>query len=187
MKIEEKDIKGVYEIQLEPHEDKRGFFVRVYDNKIFKKLGIDNKWVQENHSLSLEKGTIRGLHFQYPPVCEAKLMRAVTGEMFFAVVDLRKNSRTFGKWISVIVSAKKKNMLLIPRGCANGMCTLTDNCNLLYKVDNYYSPNSEGVIKWNDLDIGIQWPVKVPNVISEKDLNGKSFKDFVKNYGSIEI
>ena len=186
MKVIEKEIKGVYEIQLEPKEDDRGFFMRSYDDKIFKEHGIDRKWVHENHSLSLQKGTIRGIHFQYPPDCETKLLRAITGDIFFAIVDLRKNSETFGKWTSVVVSAKKKNMLYIPRGCAPGMCTLTDNCNLVYKVDNYYAPNNEDIIKWNDPDIGIEWPIKEPNVISDRDSKGQSLKDFIEKYGGIE-
>lgn len=185
MKIIEKEIKGVFEIQLEPIIDERGFFVRSYDQNILEKAGINFKMVQENHSLSLKKGVIRGLHFQFPPNCESKLMRAITGEMFFAVVDIRKNSPTFGKWVSIVLSAEKKNLLLIPRGCTNGMCTLTDNCNLIYKVDNPYAKNNEAVIKWDDPDIGIKWPIKVPSVISERDSKGMSFKEFVKKYGGI--
>ena len=187
MKVIEKEIKGVYEIQLEPKEDDRGFFMRSYDDKIFKKHGIDRKWVHENHSLSLQKGTIRGIHFQYPPDCETKLLRVITGDIFFAIVDLRKNSETFGKWTSVVVSAKKKNMLYVPRGCAPGMCTLTVNCNLVYKVDNYYAANNEDVIKWNDPDIGIKWPIKEPNVISERDSKGQSFKDFVEKHDGLDV
>lgn len=118
MIISEKEIKGVFEIELKPIEDKRGFFMRTYDDKIFKEHGIDRKWVHENHSLSLQKGTIRGIHFQYPPDYETKLSRVITGEIFFAVTDLRKGSETFGKWISLILSAEKKNMLYLPRGCA---------------------------------------------------------------------
>ena len=187
MKIKEKEIRGVFEIKLESYEDNRGFFMRTYDDKIFKKLGIDRKWVQENHSLSKIKGIVRGIHFQYPPNCETKVLRVITGRIFFAVIDLRKNSKTFGKWTSVILSAKKKNMLYVPRGCAPGMCTLTENCNLAYKVDNYYAKDNEDNIKWNDPDLGIDWPIKVPVVISERDANAQSFKEFVEKHGGLEI
>ena len=187
MIIKEKEIKGVFEIQLEPHKDERGFFMRTYDEKIFEEMKINRKWVQENHSLSLKKGTIRGLHFQYPPDCETKLMRVITGEIFFAVVDLRKISKTFGKWTSIILSAQKKNMLYYPRGCALGMCTLTGNCNLVYKVDNYYTEDSEDNIKWNDSDLKIKWPIVEPAVISERDSMAQSFKEFVEKHGGIEL
>ena len=114
-------------------------------------------------------------------------MRAVTGEIFFAVVDLRKTSKTFGKWTSTILSAHKKNILYLPRGCALGMCTLIDNCNLVYKVDNYYAKNNEDNIKWNDPDLGIKWPIKKPTVISEKDSKAQSFKKFVEKHKGIEL
>ena len=187
MKIKELGLKGVFEIQLEPHKDERGFFARTYDDKIFKEWGIDKKWVQENSSLSKVKGTIRGMHFQHPPYDETKLLRAITGEMFFGVIDLRKGSETFGKWTSLILSAEKMNLLYVPRGCVNGMCTLTENCILAYKVDNYYSKEKEDIIKWNDPNVGIEWPIKEPVVISERDSKGQSFKEFVKKYGGIEL
>jgi len=123
MKIKEKEIRGVFEIQLEPHEDNRGFFVRTYDDKIFKKYGIDRKWTQENHSLSKIKGTVRGIHFQYPPDCETKVLRVITGRIFFVVIDLRKNSETFSKWTSIILSAKKRICYMFPEVVLQG-CVL---------------------------------------------------------------
>lgn len=161
--------------------------MRTYDDNIFHQYGIDRTWVQENHSFSAQKGTIRGIHFQYPPNCETKVLRAIAGEIFFAVVDLRKHSTTFGKWVSVIISEEKKNMLYLPRGCAPGMCTLTDNCHIVYKVDNYYTPGNEAVIKWDDPDLGIQWPIKRPAVISNRDLQGQPFQKFVETQGGIEL
>lgn len=187
MNFKELNIKGVYEVQLMPRGDERGFFMRTYDDTIFQSAGLDRKWVHENHSLSVKKGTVRGLHFQYPPHMETKLLRVITGEVFFAFVDLRKNSPTFGKWGSLIVSAEKKNMLHLPRGIAPGMCTLTDNCHLSYKVDNYYAPNNEDNIKWNDPDIGIKWPISVPEVISERDDKAQSFKQFVEKKGALDV
>lgn len=179
--------EGVFEIQLEPFEDGRGFFMRAYDKKIFAAHGIDKRWVQENHSFSKNKGTVRGLHFQYPPHTESKMVRVSSGEIFFAFVDLRKKSPTFGKWGSVVLSAKKKNMLLIPRGCAAGMCTLTDNCNFHYRVDNYYSKEKEDNIRWNDPDIGIEWPIKKAKVISERDSKAQFFKEFLEKHGGLNI
>lgn len=186
MLIKERKLKGVFEINLEPHEDHRGFFMRVYDDAIFKKYGIHRNWVQENHSLSKEKGTIRGFHFQFPPHAETKLVRVISGEVYDVILDLRKGSATFGEWDSFRLSADNKKMIYIPRGFAHGMCTVTKNCVMLYKVDNYYAAESEGIIRWDDPDIGINWPVDNP-ILSEKDSRAKSFKEFVEAYGGLEV
>jgi len=186
MLIKERRIKGVFEIQLNPHEDERGFFMRVYDIQVFEKYKIHRNWVQENHSLSVEKGVIRGMHFQLPPHSEAKLIRVVNGEIYDVFIDLRKDSPTLGQWDSINLSADNKKMIYIPRGLAHGFCTLTENCEILYKMDNYYTPNSEGNIKWNDSDVGINWPVNNP-IISEKDLKAKSFREFIEKYGGLEL
>ena len=161
--------------------------MRTYDNKIFKKHGIHQNWVQENHSYSKMNGTLRGLHFQFPPHTEAKLVRAVSGEIFMAFIDLRKNSSTFGKWDSIIISEDNNKMLYLEGGFALGMYALTDNCDLLYKMSNYYVPGSQGSIKWDDPTIGIDWPLDGEPIISKRDMNAKSFKEFVKKYGSIEL
>ena len=187
MIIKELNIKGVFEIELEPKNDDRGFFMRAYDDKIFAEHGIHKSWVQENQSFSAKKGTVRGFHFQYPPHMEARLVRVLLGEAFFAFVDLRKGSETFGKWGSVVLSEEEKNMLFVPRGFMLGMCTLADNTTLFYKMDNYYAPESAETIKWNDPDLDIEWPVKEPAAISERDLKGKSFKDFKRLHGELEL
>ena len=109
--IKERRIKGVFEIHLNPYEDERGFFMRVYDDIIFKKYKIHKKWVQENHSLSVEKGVIRGMHFQLPPHSEAKLIRVTNGEIYDVFIDLRKDSPTFGQWNSINLSADNKKMI----------------------------------------------------------------------------
>ncbi len=186
MKIRELEIEGVFEIQLEPITDERGFFMRTYDNEIFHKPGLDNNWVQENHSLSLDKGVIRGMHFQFPPYAETKIIRVLSGKILDVFIDLRKDSSTFGKWGSIELSAKNKKMIYIPRGFAHGFCTLTDNCELLYKMDNYYAPDSAYTLQWNDPDIGIDWPIKNP-ILSEKDTRAKEFKDFVEEYGGLDV
>lgn len=187
MLIKESAIKGVFEIILEPINDSRGFFVRTYDNKIFRKFGLDKKWVQENHSFSKKRWTIRGIHFQYPPFAEAKLIRVIQGKVLFTVVDLRYKSPTFGKWLQMIISSRKKNIIFIPRGCAACTCTLTDNCQVLYKMDNYYAPKYYDNIKWNDPDLNIKWPIKKPVDISEKDAKAQSLKDFIKKNGGLKV
>lgn len=186
MKFKEFKIKGVYEIQLEPHEDHRGYFMRTYDDQIFESHGIFHKWVQENHSFSKNKNTLRGLHFQLQPYAETKIVRAVGGEIFIAFVDIRKNSSSFGKWDKIVLSEENKNMLYVPKGFAMGMCTLSSNCTLLYKMDNYYQPDYQSAIIWNDSDIGIKWPNKKP-ILSERDKKANSFKEFINQYGGVEV
>lgn len=186
MLIKECKLKGAFEINLEPHEDNRGFFMRTYDDRVFRNYGLHQNWVQENHSYSKKKGTLRGLHFQFPLHAETKLVRAVGGEIHMAFVDLRKGLPTFGQWDSVILSEDNNKMLYIPKGFALGMCALTDNCILLYKMDDYYTPESQGTIRWDDPDIGIDWPVDNP-ILSEKDSRAKSFKEFVETYGGLEV
>ncbi len=186
MTIIERKFKGVFEIQLEAQEDKRGFFMRAYDAQLFEKYKIHRGWVQENHSLSAEKGVIRGMHFQFPPHSETKLIRVINGKIFDVFIDLRKDSLTFGQWDSILLSADNKKMIYIPKGFAHGFCTLTENCEILYKMDNYYALNSEGIIRWDDPDLGIDWPVNNP-ILSEKDLNAKSFREFIERYRGLKL
>jgi dTDP-4-dehydrorhamnose 3,5-epimerase len=186
MLFKEMELGGVFEITPERHEDNRGFFMRTYDDNVFAEHGLHCEWVQENHSFSRKKGTVRGLHFQFPPHSETKLVRGVSGEIFMAFVDLRKGSATFGKWSSLVLSEANKKMLYVPKGFALGMCAVTDNCTLLYKMDNYYFPESEDAIRWDDPDIGIEWPVKEP-VLSEKDARAGSFADFEQTYGGLTV
>ncbi|MBW1728784.1 MAG: dTDP-4-dehydrorhamnose 3,5-epimerase, partial [Deltaproteobacteria bacterium] len=148
MEIRERKIKGVYEIILQPYLDERGFFMRTYDINVFRKAGLHRDWMQENHSRSEQKGIIRGLHFQLPPYSETKLVRCIHGAVFDAFVDLRKGSDTFGKWDAIELSAENKKMIYIPRGLAHGFCTLTDISEVVYKVDNFYSPENERGLLW---------------------------------------
>lgn len=187
MIIKESKIKRAFEIKLEPHIDNRGFFMRTYDNKIFENYNLNQNWVQENHSYSKKKGTIRGLHFQFPPYSETKLIRAVSGKINMVFADLRKDSATFGQWDGIILSENNKKMAYIPKGLALGMCTLTDNCTLLYKMDNYHAPKHQGVIRWNDGELGIHWPLKNDIIISERDSKAKSFRKFIEKYGGLEV
>jgi dTDP-4-dehydrorhamnose 3,5-epimerase len=180
MEFIELKIKGVWEINLKPIEDSRGFFMRIFDEKTFNNSGLNNNWVQENHSRSEKKGIIRGLHFQADPFAEAKLIRCIKGSIFDVAVDLRKNSPTFGKWIGAELSEENKKMLLIPRGFAHGFCTLTDISEVTYKVDNYYSPEHERGIIWDDMDLAIEWPVSNP-ILSVKDQNNITLKKFMEH------
>lgn len=179
-------LQGTYEITLEPKTDERGFFMRTYDRKIFQKYGLDRNWIHENHSKSIKKGIIRGLHFQFPPYTESKLVRCVRGTIFDVFVDLRKNSPTFGRWDFVELSEENKKMIYIPRGFAHGFCTLTDVSEVVYKVDNNYMPDAEGGIIWNDKKLNINWPAKTP-ILSKKDADLPSMDEFILKYGGLEV
>jgi len=179
MNIKELDIPGVFIIELNPVNDERGFFMRTYDNELFEKYGLHRQWVQENHSRSEKRGIIRGLHFQIEPYAETKLVRCIRGKIFDVAVDIRKDSPTFGKWTGVELSEENKKMLYIPRGFAHGFCTLTEISEVVYKVDNFYSPENERGIIWNDPDIDIDWPIKVP-ILSDKDRTNMTIKEFLE-------
>ena len=160
--------------------------MRVFDDKLFEAVGLNYKWVQENHSKTKKMGIIRGLHLQLPPFAETKLIRAIRGDVLDVFVDLRKGSPTFGQWDSVLLSEKMYNYVLVPRGFGHSICTLTENCEIIYKVDNYYSPDHEIGVLWNDKDININWPVSNP-VLSEKDKNNMTLSEFIESIGGIEL
>jgi dTDP-4-dehydrorhamnose 3,5-epimerase len=184
MEIKERSIKGVFEIVLKPSIDNRGFFMRTFDSEIFEKAGFGYKWVQENQSRSEKKNTIRGLHFQFPPFTECKLVRCIRGTVLDVFVDLRKGSDSFGKWDSIELSEENKKMILIPRGFAHGFRALTDICELLYKVDNFYAKEQESGIIWNDPDLKIDWSIKNP-ILSEKDKHNMTVREFIEKYKTI--
>lgn len=184
--IVNKSFSGVFEIQLSPHRDQRGFFMRVYDEEFFRKNGLHRSWLQENHSRSEKRGVIRGLHFQLPPFSETKLVRCVRGAVFDVFVDLRKGSPTFGSWGSIELSAEKHNMIYIPRGFAHGFCTLTKESEVVYKVDNPYEREAECGLSWNDPDLAISWPVAQP-FLSEKDAQNITLKEFIEKYKYVDL
>jgi len=186
MEIKERKLKGAFEIILAPHTDERGFFMRTSDDKIFNEAGLKFNWVQESHSRTLKKGTIRGLHFQLPPFAETKLIRCLRGKILDVFVDLRKDSPTFGKWDSIELTDDNYMMVLVPRGFAHGFCTLTDDCDVVYKVDNYYSPKHECGIIWNDKNLKIEWYIENPN-LSEKDKKNMTLDNFIKDFKAIEL
>lgn len=180
MEFRELKLSGVIEMTLTPHLDERGFFMRAYDATLFEKHGINMNWVQENHSRSEKKGILRGLHFQMEPFSETKLIRCIRGEIFDVAVDLRKDSPAFGQWTGVCLSEENKKMLLIPRGFAHGFCTLTELSEVVYKVDNVYSPEHERGLIWNDPDLNIDWPVNDP-ILSAKDKKNMTLKEFMEH------
>ncbi len=177
MEKKETTLKDAYLIKPQVFQDERGFFVETYSKKKFEEIGIDMDFVQDNHSLSVSKGVLRGLHFQLSPDTQTKLIRVTKGSVYDVIVDLRKDSPTFGKWEGFHLSADNFLMLLVPQGFAHGFCTLEDNTEFQYKCDNYYAPENEGGIAWNDPTLGIDWPVKDP-ILAEKDKNHPLFKDF---------
>jgi len=157
--------------------DDRGFFYESFNARLFAEItGIERHFVQDNHSKS-QKGVLRGLHYQLSPMAQGKLVRVVSGEVFDVAVDIRKNSATFGQWVGAILSADNKQQLWIPEGFAHGFVTLTDGVEFLYKTTNYYAPEYDRCIAWNDSDIGIDWPIADAPILSAKDQAGKAFKE----------
>lgn len=139
-----------------------------YNEQLLKEKGIDCTFVQDNHSLSAEPGVIRGLHYQLEPKAQTKLVRVISGAIYDVALDIRHSSPTFGKWIGVILSEYNQRQLLVPKGFAHGFCTLTPNTQVIYKVDEYYSPEHDRGILWNDPALDINWPISQA-ILSEKD------------------
>jgi len=163
-------LDGSYEVTLAPRADRRGWFARFYCKDEFLQIGHDKEWVQMNHSYTAEKGALRGMHFQYPPYSEIKMVRCIAGSVYDVIIDIRKDSPTFLQFYGTELSALKKNMLYIPQGFAHGFQTLTDDCELIYFHSEYYTPNVEGGIRYNEPLVNINWPLPVKE-ISERDSN----------------
>lgn len=157
--------------------DDRGFFFESFNQKIFKDAtGLDREFVQDNHSKS-SYGVLRGLHYQLAPMAQGKLVRVTQGEVFDVAVDIRKGSPTFGQWVGAILSAENKNQLWVPEGFAHGFITLSESAEFLYKTTNFYSPEHERSIAWNDPEIGVEWPKTDKVLLSAKDEVGVLLKD----------
>ena len=150
-------------------EDPRGWFSETWNRQSFAALGITCDFVQDNQSLSRPKGTLRGLHFQTPPYAQSKLVRCVQGRIFDVAVDVRRDSPTFGRWVGAELSADNGLQLFVPQGYAHGFVTLEDDCLVAYKVDAFYSAESDGGVLWNDPAIGIEWPIERQPILSTKD------------------
>ena len=168
-------IEGVFIIEPKKYGDERGYFMETYKESSFFEAGLKYKFVQDNQSKS-KLGVLRGLHFQktFP---QAKLVRCIEGEVFDVCVDLRKNSKTYGKWVGVILSAEKGNQFMIPRGFAHGFLVLSETATFCYKCDELYHPEDEGGIIWNDSEIGVEWPFVENIILSEKDKKHPCLKE----------
>lgn len=176
MKFEKTKIEGVYIITPDVFGDNRGFFMESWSQRKMEEAGLHYNFVQDNHSMSAVKGTLRGIHFQRGEWCQAKLVRCTRGAVLDVAVDLRKKSPTYKQWVAVELSADNKKQFLIPRGFGHGFVTLTDDVEFLYKADNYYTPEADGGIRWNDPDIAVDWGVDHP-ILSEKDKRNPFLRD----------
>ncbi len=175
--VETCEIEGLKVITPEVHGDARGYFIESYNKKDFVEAGITCEFVQDNQSAS-KKGVLRGLHFQkqFP---QDKLVRCINGEVYDVAVDLRKGSETYGKWHGVVLSAENKKQFFIPKGFAHGFLVLSDYAEFAYKCSDFYHPNDEGGIKWNDPDIGVEWPLQdgVELILAERDTKWGGIKE----------
>jgi dTDP-4-dehydrorhamnose 3,5-epimerase len=180
MRLQTTKIEGLLIIHPDVFPDERGYFYESFQKEKFRALGIDADFVQDNESMS-SKDVLRGLHYQAPPFAQGKLVRVVRGSVMDVAVDMRKNSGTFGKWESVVLSAENKLMLWIPEGFAHGFITLEDSTIFQYKCTNYYNKESECGIIWNDPELGIDWGTDKP-LVSDKDLKGLDFKDLMNPF-----
>ena len=170
MQIVETEIADVKLIKPVRHMDSRGFFSEVFKESALRDLGIDIDFVQDNHSLSANKGVVRGLHFQIPPFAQAKLLRVTAGSIFDVAVDIRWGSPSFGHHVAAVLSASDWNQIFIPEGFAHGYCTLEPDTEVIYKVSAYYSAEHDRGLLWNDPALGIAWPIPADEALtSDKD------------------
>ncbi|MFX1363487.1 MAG: dTDP-4-dehydrorhamnose 3,5-epimerase [Promethearchaeota archaeon] len=183
MKIKETNLDGLYIIKLEPIQDERGRFQRIFCKDELNKIILKKNIVQINHSITKQKGTVRGLHFQFPPKAEIKIITCLRGSVFDVSVDLRKNSPTFLKWHSEILSSDNKKVFFIPEGYAHGFQTLEENSELLYLHTEFYSPENEGGIRYDDPKINIEWPIEI-TLVSKRD---KHFKLLNEKFQGLSI
>ena len=180
MKATPLKIPDVVLIEPKVFGDERGYFFESFNQTAFNQaIGYEVQFVQDNHSKS-QKGVLRGLHYQLPPKAQGKLVRVVQGEVFDVAVDIRKDSPTFGQWVGEILSAENKRQLWIPAGFAHGFITLSETAEFLYKTTDYYAPEFERCLAWNDADIGVNWPLNQPPKLSSKDQQGQTLKAFIK-------
>lgn len=181
MKVTPLKLQGSYLIEPVVHGDSRGFFVESYNKSKLQQLGINHTFIQDNQSLSVESGILRGLHYQLNPKAQSKLISVLSGAIYDVTVDIRRNSPTFGQWVGVILSEHNHRQLLVPKGFAHGFCTLVPNTQVFYKVDEYYSPEHDRGILWNDPALGIDWPTSSP-ILSDKDQRHPLLKDAELNF-----
>lgn len=168
MIFSETKVQGAFLIKPEKILDERGFFARTWSELEFEERGLDSQLVQCSLSFNTRKGTLRGMHFQRAPYAETKIVRCTRGAIYDVVLDLRENSETFKEWVAATLTADNHEMLYIPKGCAHGFQTLTDDAEVFYQMSEYYKPESAAGVRWNDAAFGIEWPLEV-TVISERD------------------
>lgn len=183
MKFRETKIKDLFVIEYESFQDERGLFYRIYCKKELKFIGYAKDIVQINVSSNIKKGTLRGMHFQYPPKAEIKLIKCIKGSIYDVAIDLRKNSNTFLKWHSEILTAENMKTMYIPEGFAHGFQTLEPNCDVLYLHSEFYSPKYESGVRYNDPKLNITWPLEI-TAISKRDREHKLIDN---NFRSIQL
>ena len=176
MRFVETELPGAFIIEPEPIEDERGFFARTFCAQEFEAHGLNPKVVQCNISFNRKKGTLRGMHYQAPPHAETKLVRCTRGAIYDVIIDLRPDSSTYKKWFGIELTADNCKMLFVPEKFGHGFQALADDTEVTYQVSQFYTPGAEKGIRWDDPDLAIDWPIKVP-VLSEKDKNCPFFKD----------
>ena len=180
MQVQALTIPDVKVLTPAKHGDRRGFFSEVYSARTLAEAGIHCGFVQDNHSFSARRGTVRGLHFQTPPHAQDKLVRVVRGSVFDVAVDLRRRSPTYGRHVSAVLCAEAWNQILVPVGFAHGFMTLDTDTEIIYKVSDYYAPDHDEGLLWNDPALGIRWPIpETDAVLSEKDRRQPGFAGFV--------
>lgn len=176
LKAYETEVSGAIVVEPDVFGDNRGWFMESYSKRKLAEVGIDVDFVQDNRSFSAEKGTLRGLHCQVNPTSQSKLLTCIRGEIMDVAVDIRKGSPTYMKWTSVILSGENKKSFFIPKGCLHGFVTLTDDVEVMYKVDEFYCPGDDRSIKFDDPEIGVDWGIETP-ILSKKDLSAPLLKD----------
>lgn len=178
-KLVETGFEGLFVVEIDYARDRRGFFIETYNRRDFEDAGLRADFVQDSHSRSINK-TLRGLHLQNKQAPLSKLVRCTRSRIFDVAVDMRSESKTFGKWFGVGLNDENNNQLFVPRGFAHGFEVLSDFADVDYKQDGFWSPDAEVTIAWNDADLAIQWPIADP-ILSEKDKMGMPFSDYLKN------
>ncbi|MCX7883373.1 MAG: dTDP-4-dehydrorhamnose 3,5-epimerase [Brevinematales bacterium] len=183
MGFEATPLEGVWVYTPRVFQDDRGYFFESYNQKVFESHGIGARFVQDNQSLS-KKGVLRGLHFQKPPHAQAKLVRVIRGLIWDVVVDMRSSSPTYRRWFGVELSDTNFRQIYIPRGCAHGFLVLSEEAIVAYKADNFYHPEADGGIRYDDPDIAIEWPIKIDEaLLSQKDKNLPFLREIGEVFG----
>jgi dTDP-4-dehydrorhamnose 3,5-epimerase len=183
MKVEVTSIPDVLLLKLRYFHDTRGYFVETFNARAAHEAGLEAEFVQDNQALSLKRGTVRALHFQVPPKAQAKLVRVLRGSIYDVAVDLRAGSPSYGRWLAATLTAQGGEQIFVPRGFAHGYCTLEDDTEVAYKVDDYYAPECDRGLAWDDPTLAIDWPVPHGEaLLSDKDRKLPRFADFASPF-----